>query len=221
MTGRKAANKVRPSFLQTSWLLRAISTVRLRATSMEGGDVPLTFSKLRAALDHQPTSKEMRPVKKLTTIAIALMFLTSFVGFAAASGTTAPKPADKPAEKMPADKMEKMDKKPMAKTANGTVKSASADSLVVAGKEGKGKDAKDAEWTFAVDAKTKIKKGGKDAMAADVKAGDSVQVKYMEKDGKAMAQSVMVKGGMGKKAENPCAAKGAAKNPCAAKTEKK
>ncbi len=149
-------------------------------------------------------------MKKLTTIAIALVFITSFVGFAAASGTTAPKPADKSAEKMPADKMDKMDKKPMAKTANGTVKSAIADNrLVVSGKEGKGKDAKDAEWTFAVDANTKIKKAGKDVMAADVKAGDSVQVKYTEKDGKAMAQSVMVKGGA------------SAKNPCAAKTEKK
>ena len=57
----------------------------------------------------------------------------------------------------------------------GTVKSASADSLVVAGKE-KGKDA---EWTFAIDAKTAIRKSGKAVTAADVKPGDQVQVRYM------------------------------------------
>jgi len=165
-------------------------------------------------------------VKKLISIAIAFAFVTTFVGYAAAAGTgtkPAEKPAattDKPAEKS-ADKMEKKaDKKPMAKNANGTVKSASADSIVVAGKE-KGKEM---EWTFAVDSKTKIKKAGKDAMAADLKAGDSVHVRYMEQDGKATAQAVTVKGAgkeMSKKAENPCAAKPAAKTSEPAKTETK
>ena len=74
---------------------------------------------------------------------------------------------------------------------SGTVRTATGDTVVVAGRD-KGKDA---EWTFAVDSKTKIKKGGKDVMAADLKAGDAVQVKYMEHGGKAVAQTITVKGG--------------------------
>lgn len=145
-------------------------------------------------------------MKKLLSIAIALAFFGSLVGVAAASGTattTDKKTEDKKMDKA-ADKAEKKaDKKPSAKSANGTVKSATADSIVVAGKE-KGKDA---EWTFAVDPNTKIKRSGKDATAADVKAGDSVQVKYTEDGGKATAQSVTAKEAKMKKAENPCAAK--------------
>ena len=57
---------------------------------------------------------------------------------------------------------------------------------VVAGKE-KGKDA---EWTFAVDDKTKVKKAGKEAMAKDIAPGDKVTVRYMEHEGKATATSV-------------------------------
>lgn len=163
-------------------------------------------------------------MKRLLSIAIAFVFLASFVGVAAAQ--TEKKGADKAetktekkAEKA-ADKTEKKAAKP--KTASGTVKSASADSIVVAGKE-KGKDT---EWTFAVDPKTKIKKAGKDLPAADLKAGDPVQVKYTEDGGKAMAQSVTVRAAAAKKAENPCAAKSGkaekkAANPCAAKAEKK
>src|SRR5262245_60426349 len=94
-------------------------------------------------------------------------------------------------------KMDKKEKKPAAKTAIGTVKSASADSLVVGGKM-KGKDE---EWTFGVDSKTTVKKGGKAITAADVKAGDSVSVRYMEADGKMMAQSVTVRPAPAKKAE--------------------
>ena len=128
-------------------------------------------------------------MKKLIALPVAFVFALGVAGFAAAqtsAPTTAPKAEEKKSEM-------KSDAKPMkkaaSKTANGTVKSASADSVVVAGKD-KGKDA---EWTFAVDAKTSIKKGGKAITAADIKMGDSVQVKYTEADGKAMAQSVTVK----------------------------
>ena len=163
-------------------------------------------------------------MKKLLSIAVALVFLGSAVGLATASGTAtttdkkSEKPADKPADTKAGDKAAA--KKPAAKSASGTVKSASADSIVVAGKE-KGKDA---EWTFAVDAKTKIKKGGKDATAADVKAGDTVQVKYTEDGGKAMAQSVMAREpkAAAKAGDKPAADKAAppaAKAP--ASTEKK
>jgi hypothetical protein len=154
-------------------------------------------------------------VKKLMALAIGFVFLASFLGVAGAQTGTTTAPADKKTEKMEktADKAEKkMDKKPAAKNASGTVKSASADSLVVAGKE-KGKET---EWTFAVDAKTKVKKGGKDATAADIKAGDTVQVKYTEEAGKATAQSVNAKEAKAAKAADKKAA-----NPCAPKTEKK
>ena len=121
-------------------------------------------------------------MKKLIALSVAAVFALGAAGLAVAQ--------DKKADDKKMEKSDmKAEKKPTTKTANGTVKSASADSIVVSGKD-KGKDA---EWTFAVDPKTSIKKGGKAITAGDVKGGDSVQVKYMEQDGKAMAQSVMVK----------------------------
>lgn len=148
-------------------------------------------------------------MKKLLALLVALSFAAGTVGFAAAQTTTpttpgAEKKADDKAKKS-GDKMDKM----KAKIARGTVKTASADSIVVGGKE---KD-KAAEWTFAVDSKTSIKKGGKAVTAADLKVGDSVQVRYMDREGKAVAQSVTVTPPAKAKAANPCAGK----NPCAAK----
>jgi hypothetical protein len=144
-------------------------------------------------------------VKTLVSLFVALAFVTGMVGLAAAQTGAA-------TEKKPDTTEKKADKKPAAKNARGTVKSASADSVVVAGKE-KGKEA---EWTFAVDPKTKVKKSGKDASPADLQTGDSVQVRYSEQDGKMVAQSIT--------ASTPKAAKkGGAKNPCAAaaKSQKK
>jgi len=127
-------------------------------------------------------------VKKLIALPLALVFALGTAGFVVAQEKKAEeKKSEMKSDAKPMEK--KAEKKPMAKTANGTVKTASADSVVVAGKD-KGKDA---EWTFAVDPKTTIKKGGKAITAADIKTGDSVQVKYTEADGKAMAQSVTVK----------------------------
>src|SRR5262245_34984828 len=124
-----------------------------------------------------------RAVKKLIATCVAVLFAVGAAGMAVAQE----KKADEKKSEMKSDA--KMEKKPAAKSASGTVKSASADSLVVGGKM-KGKDE---EWTFGVDSKTSIKKGGKAITAADVKAGDSVSVKYTEDGGKATAQSVMVK----------------------------
>jgi ribosomal protein S1 len=131
---------------------------------------------------------EVSSVKKLIALPLAVVFALTTAGLALAQEK---KPETMKSDTMKSDtKMEKKaEKKAPSKTANGTVKSASADSVVVAGKD-KGKDA---EWTFAVDPKTSIKKGGKAITAADIKTGDSVQVKYTEADGKAMAQSVTVK----------------------------
>lgn len=148
-------------------------------------------------------------MKKLLALFVTAAFTTGTVGFAVAQTTPGPeKKMEKPADK-PGDMKKDEKKKPAARNANGTVKSASADSIVVAGKE-KGKDT---EWTFAVDPKTMIKKGGKSITAADLKAGDAVHVRYTDADGKAVAQAVNVKGGgMAKKDEKKPAA-----NPCAAK----
>jgi DUF4097 and DUF4098 domain-containing protein YvlB len=151
-------------------------------------------------------------VNKLVSLFVAFAFVAGMVGVTTAqTSTTTEKKAEKTDKS--GDKMDKKaDKKPAAKNASGTVKSASPDSLVVAGKD-KGKDA---EWTFAVDPKTKIKKGGKDAAAGDLMAGDSVQVRYTEQDGKMMAQSVNVKAAKAAKGESKAESKPAEK-----KAEKK
>ena len=125
-------------------------------------------------------------MRRLVALLIGVVFVTGAVGFAAAQAQS-DKKMDKPAAAtdMKADKGKKM----TMHTASGTVKSATADSIVVSGKD-KGKDA---EWTFAVDDKTKVKKAGKDIMAKDVSAGDSVTVRYMDHDGKMTASSVTVR----------------------------
>jgi hypothetical protein len=132
---------------------------------------------------------------KRSVALIAVIFGIGISGLAVAQTTsttpatpapaTTPAPAQKPVETKPKSTVKK------AKNAIGTVKSASTDSLVVAGKE-KGKDT---EWTFAVDAKTAIRKSGKAITAADLKPGDHVQVRYMDHEGTATAMAVQVKPG--------------------------
>jgi hypothetical protein len=72
------------------------------------------------------------------------------------------------------------------KTVSGTVKAASADSIVLSGKE-KGKDR---ESTFSVLPRTLITAGGKRITSADLEPGDSVSVRYSEKDGVVSAERV-------------------------------
>jgi hypothetical protein len=79
--------------------------------------------------------------------------------------------------------------KPPSSNVTGTVLSASSETVVVSGRS-KGKDA---EWTFAVMPTTNIRKGSKSIVAGDLKAGDTVQVRYVEEGGKATAQSIVVK----------------------------
>lgn len=144
-------------------------------------------------------------MRKLSALLVAIAFAVGSAGFAFAQAP-APAPAEKKAEeKKPGKPAETKMKKMPVKNASGTVKSASADSLVVAGKEKK----KDVEWTFAVDAKTAIKKGNKSITAGDLKAGDSVHVRYMDTDGKAVAQAITVRAKKGP--ANPCASKPAEK----------
>jgi hypothetical protein len=75
-------------------------------------------------------------------------------------------------------------------TAAGTVKTVSNDSVVVIGKA----RGKAVEWTFAVDAKTRIQKGGKDVTAGALTPGDQVSVRYTEHAGRTIAQGVTVTG---------------------------
>jgi hypothetical protein len=126
-------------------------------------------------------------VKRLIALFVGVAFVAGMSGLTAAQ-TPAPKVDDKTkTDTTTTDKP--AEKKIFSHTANGTVKSATADGVVVSGKS-KGKDT---EWTFGVDTKTKIKKAGKDIMAKDLAAGDSVHVRYKENDGKALATSISVR----------------------------
>jgi len=116
-------------------------------------------------------------VKILVALVLAFMWGT-LCGAAAQTSTSGP-----PAAKT-------VDKKVASRNVRGTVKSSSSDTVVVAGRD-KGKDA---EWTFAVEPTTDIRKGTKSIVAGDLKPGDAVQVRFTEQDGKAMARSIVVKG---------------------------
>ena len=139
-----------------------------------------------AGVGSQPINRRTS-VKRLFALLVGVAFVAGTVGFAVAqTGTTTTTDKKPAADTKVSDKKDTSMKKGSTKTASGTVKSASPDSIVVAGKE-KGKDA---EWTFAVDEKTKVKKGGKDTMAKDLAAGDRVTVRYMDHEGKATAMNV-------------------------------
>jgi len=123
-------------------------------------------------------------VKRALAALVGIAFVFASAGLASAQ---TPAPAMKPEEK----KMEKMEKKAPHHTAMGTVKTAGADGIVVAGKA-KGKET---EWTFAVSDKTKIRKAGKDVTAKDLAPGDKVTVRYMDEGGKMTAMTVSASAG--------------------------
>lgn len=76
-----------------------------------------------------------------------------------------------------------------SRNAVGTVKSVTADTLVVTGRS-KGKDT---SWTFSLDSSTKIRKESRDATIAELKEGDGVQVRYRTEDGKSIAAVVLAR----------------------------
>ena len=142
----------------------------------------------------------MTTVKSFVASVIAVVLGIGSVGTALAQATsTAPAQTPAPAgTSAPAQKPAESKQKPMeakAKKAHGMVKSASADSVVVAGKEKVqgSKEMKDSEWTFAVDSKTAIRKSGKAVTTADLKAGDQVEVRYMDHGGKMTAVAIQIK----------------------------
>jgi len=138
-------------------------------------------------------------VKRPVVLLVAVVFGIGAAGLAVAqtpSPAPAPAPATTPAPaQKPVDTKQKPTEAKKTKNAQGIVKVASADSLVVAGREKAqgAKEMKDAEWTFAVDSKTAIRKSGKAITAADLKPGDHVQVRYMDQAGKATAVAIQVK----------------------------
>jgi hypothetical protein len=79
--------------------------------------------------------------------------------------------------------------KPPSRNVTGIVRSSSADTVVVTGRD-KGKDS---EWTFSVEPTTDIRKGSKAIIAADLKPGDGVRVRFVERNGKAHAEWIRVK----------------------------
>ena len=101
-------------------------------------------------------------------VALAVTFVLALASVAAAQAPAAPK---------------------ATLNVSGTVRTATADAIVVSGRD-KGKDA---EWTFAVEPTTNIRKGAKSITAGDLKPGDAIHVRYVERDGKATAQSIIVR----------------------------
>ena len=128
-------------------------------------------------------------MKRALAALVGIAFVSASAGLVAAQ-TPAPKADEKKTETKMEDKKDASMKKAVHHTAVGTVKSVSADSVVVAGKA-KGKDT---EWTFALNDKTKIKKAGKDVTAKDLAAGDKVTVRYTDEAGKTTALAVNVSG---------------------------
>ncbi len=120
--------------------------------------------------------------KKLFALLLSLAFLHATVGLATAQEKRVANPcAANPCAAKPATK---------AKTAEGTVKSVSAMSLVIEGKDKK-------EWTFIIS-------GAVAEAAKKLKAGDTVSISYTEADGKMMAGKITAKAAkMEKKATNP------------------
>jgi hypothetical protein len=102
-------------------------------------------------------------------VALAVALVVGLVSIAAAQPPNASKPT---------------------RNVSGTVRTATTDTIVVSGRD-KGKDA---EWTFAVEPTTSIRKGTKSITAGDLKPGDAIHVRYVERDGKATAQSIIVRG---------------------------
>jgi hypothetical protein len=125
-----------------------------------------------------------------------IVTLTVVVGLTApvfAQGTqTAPTqaPATSPAAPAAPGAKAPTAKKVATKSATGTVKSATADSLMLVTE---GKDKKTKEWTFVLDKDTKITKAGKPAEAKDLAEKDVATVTYSEAEGKMHAKSVVVK----------------------------
>jgi hypothetical protein len=75
------------------------------------------------------------------------------------------------------------------RSVTGSVKTATDKGLVVVGHE---EGQKDREWAFAVDGNTRIDADGKTRPVSELRAGDAVTVRYIDRDGKIVAQNVKI-----------------------------
>jgi Domain of unknown function (DUF5666) len=134
-------------------------------------------------------------VEDLSMLRVILATLAAVaVTVASASACVAqatPRPGQRPIDTKPTP--------PAPQTAIGTVKAVAVDSVVVAGNV-KGKDT---EWTFAVDSTTKVRKASQDVTAAQLAPGDPVRVRYVEDDGRTVAQHIAVTPPVKAKPETP------------------
>ena len=115
-------------------------------------------------------------MRLLTSFAITLMLSLGPAAFAPADASPELKSAQAQTPKA------------AARSVTGTVRSSSADTVVVTGRE-KGKDN---EWTFAVEPTTNIRKGTKAIIASDLKPGDGVDVRFVERNGKPHVEMIRV-----------------------------
>lgn len=79
--------------------------------------------------------------------------------------------------------------KKVVRNVSGAVRAASNEAVVVLGRD-KGREM---EWTFAVEPTTNIRRGSRSIVGGDLKPGDAVQVRFSERDGKAVAEAILVK----------------------------
>ena len=107
---------------------------------------------------------------------VTLTFVVGPTALVFAQGTQAA-PAQAPATSPAAPAAKKV----ATKSATGTVKSTTADSLMLVTK---GKDKKTKEWTFVLDNDTKITKAGKPAEAKDLAEKDMATVTYPKPRGR-------------------------------------
>jgi hypothetical protein len=117
-------------------------------------------------------------LRAILAVLVAVAVTVAAAGACFAQAT--PRPGRKPTDTKPT--------RTTAQTAIGTVKSVAVDSIVVAGKV-KGQNT---EWTFAVDPTTKVRKASQDVTAAQLAPGDPVRVRYVEHEGRTVAQHIAV-----------------------------
>src|SRR5262245_17680858 len=156
MRQKAAVNGIKPARIAIEALNAPLnSTARsFRSTSLTKGSA---LHKMRVSSEGSRQRRVSVRKRRACLVVVALLVVWSGSGFSQPSqppGGSESRKNDKGT-----DKSEQM----AAHTAVGRVKSAALDRLVVAGKS-KGQDA---EWTFVLDAGTKIRRGGQDITAAD------------------------------------------------------
>jgi hypothetical protein len=118
------------------------------------------------------------PVRRLVGLVLGVAMAAGLPGSAPAQGQPPATPKGVEA------------RRPLGRYAGGRVVTVAADRLVVAGKVRGGQAA---EWTFAIDPATKVRKAGKHIAATDLAPGDPVHVRYHAEQGRNVADEVMVR----------------------------